>query len=101
MIALRIIENPGQLYRMPKGEAGIQPGDMWRDPVWDTPERECWAIVLPNGTVFRTTETAGGSGQMWDVTGEPPDVTISPSIDDRDPQHPWHGFIRNGVLDPS
>lgn len=72
------------------------PGAMWRDPEMDVDGLECWAIVLPNGTIWYTTERAGASGNRWTVTGEPPNITVTPSIDDRDPNRPWHGWIRDG-----
>jgi Family of unknown function (DUF6527) len=96
---LRIIDDPGSLYQVPIDEGTVRPGDMWRDPLWDESERENWSIVLPNGRVFHTTETAGG--QRWDVSGESPNLTITPSIDDHNPGGaPWHGTITNGVMEP-
>ena len=71
---------------------------MWRDPAWDDDDRERWAIVLPNGTVWYTTDIASGTHERWEITGEPPNITVTPSIDDRWPGNPWHGWIRNGEL---
>lgn len=33
----------------------------------------------------------------WDVTGDLPNITVSPSID-MSASHGWHGFIKNGVV---
>ncbi len=38
-----------------------------------------------------------GAGPQWDVTGEPPNITVSPSIN---VIGIWHGWIRDGVLVP-
>lgn len=111
MTELRVIErpekySPGRLWSHVSDD--IAPGSMWRDSTLDLHGedsneviRECWFIVLPNRNVWRTTETAsGGSGNLWDVSGEPPNITVNPSIDDRDWRWPWHGFIRDGVCEP-
>jgi hypothetical protein len=94
---------------------------MWRDPRYDEEGRECWWIVLPRthldlGTPghpsilhWLTTERASEPPhQMWDVTGTPPLITVTPSIDVerwiiRDGQSVregsyWHGFITDGQM---
>lgn len=68
----------------------LKPGDMWF-------EHECWAVVLPNLTVWYS-GIASASGAYWTVTGEAPNITVTPSINDTDPERPWHGWIRNGEL---
>jgi Family of unknown function (DUF6527) len=35
---------------------------------------------------------------MWDVTGTPPQITVSPSIFDHSAGREWHGFIRDGEM---
>ena len=97
-----------------------QPGMMWRYPPGDEGEREAWWIVLPNEKPvepglpshisWRTTDRASREPhEMWDVSGEPPNLTVIPSIDVecwrvdsngrsfRDGSH-WHGHITNGLL---
>jgi hypothetical protein len=73
---------------------------MWREPDLDNDHGECWAIVLPNRTVWYSTVSASG-GAYWTVTGDAPRITVHPSIDDRDPAWPWHGWIRNGEMRPA
>lgn len=63
----------------------LEPGDMWF-------EHECWAVVLPNYTVWYSGIAAA------DGAGEAPAITVTPSINDTDPNRPWHGWIRNGEL---
>jgi len=66
-----------------KGEQ-VQPGDMWyygKTLVIKLPCGDDWAPVHPNG--------AG-----WDITGEPPNITASPSIMD---EH-YHGWLKDGVF---
>ena len=81
---------------------GLPPGAMWRDPERDRDGREAWGVVLPNGAVWYTTEAAGNSDSTfgWDVTGTPPRITVSPSINDEGSRTPWHGWIRDGVMTP-
>jgi hypothetical protein len=91
-----------------------QPGMMWRDPRYDDAGRECWWIVLPNSRpgegateiTWRTTDRASAPPhEMWNVTGTPPLITVTPSVDVefwtregvRDGSY-WHGFITNGEL---
>ena len=108
-IPLRIVDRPGPpdggLIRLDRAFPGtaypLEPGDMWREPELDG-SRESWAIVLPNGRVWRTTDLGSDPPhEPWDVTGEPPAITVSPSINDESPRGGWHGWIRNGELMPA
>lgn len=108
-IPLRIAEP------FPGAHGTREPGLMWRYPPGDVPGRECWWIVLPNRKPdpggymeisWRTTDRASSPPHgMWDVTGSPPVITVTPSIDvecwrpdgTRDGSY-WHGFITNGEL---
>lgn len=102
-------------------------GMMWRCESGDEGDRECWWIVLPEthpdvGTPghpsrisWRTTDRASDPPHdMWNVTGIPPAITVTPSIDVmrfvRGPIGPdgkqtwvregsyWHGHITNGEI---
>lgn len=68
----------------------LEPGDMWRD-------HECWAVVLPNRAIWYSGLPAM-SGAHWTTTGEAPNLTVTPSINDLDERAPWHGWITNGEL---
>jgi hypothetical protein len=96
-----------------------EPGMMWRYPPGDTQDRECWWIVLPNTKpagpgyaseiAWLTTDKASKPPhEMWEVSGTPPSITVSPSIDVecwivrdgltvREGSY-WHGWIRNGMI---
>lgn len=76
----------------------LEPGDMWHDRDHDAAHGACWTIVLPNRGVWYSC-LGNLSGPLWTVTGEAPNLTVHPSIDDRDERAPWHGWIRNGVLE--
>ena len=110
---LRVIERPdGDNHELPfwhpEGHSARwwdEPtywGLMWRTPEYDVDGRESWLIVLPNGAgIWNTTDLSAirGSkelGPMWGVTGEPPNITVTPSIDAGE----WHGFINDGVMTP-
>lgn len=102
------------------------PGMMWREPQGDVDGLECWAIQLPDtdprigtpghpskwGMHWRTTDRPGKPPHdRWSVSGTPPLITVTPSIDVecwvrgpngesvRDGSY-WHGFIINGVMTP-
>jgi hypothetical protein len=79
-----------------------QPGDMWKP---ETKGRIAWLVRLPNGGVFDIFgKSSDGTG--WQVTGEAPNFTLSPSINALDIRHQdgtlwrkgWHGWLQSGVL---
>lgn len=78
------------------------PGWCWPDPRQDLPDRKCWVVVLPDprGAIWTTTTRASDPPhELWDITGEPPDMTVTPSIDVQ-VEGGWHGHITNGELTP-
>jgi Family of unknown function (DUF6527) len=86
----------------------IPPGTMIRVPWYDGHGKrelklgelnEAWQVWLPDGGTWITTQEASGGG-YWTVTGTPPLITVSPSIFHNQPDG-WHGFIRNGQLEPA
>lgn len=97
-------EGTGGRFAWGIGSWSGPPGAMIRAPWRDVDGRPpAWLVFLPNGTSWCTNDRAvirdGGKrfGPYWDVTGEPPRITVAPSIDDRGTQ-PWHGWIRDGQL---
>lgn len=90
MTALRVVDPPQGSSR------DMSPGDMWRWPDQDQDGRECWVIVLPGGDAWYTTRRSS-DGDLWEVTGTPPDITVHPSIW-CSPPHGWHGWIRGGQI---
>jgi len=56
-------------------------------------------VVLPNGEEFcpdfSYSYTRGNTQEGWTVTGDAPNITVSPSINF---VGRWHGFLQNGVL---
>src|SRR5258708_22441601 len=110
-IPLRIVEDHERW--------GLEPGMMWRYHQGDTADRECWWIVLPNTKSiepghaseisWRTTDCATSPPhELWTVTGTPPNITVSPSIDVecwvmqdgkavREGSY-WHGWIKDGMI---
>lgn len=75
------------------------PGTMIRAGWYDahTPGRgDAWLVVLPDGGTWISTQQASGGGS-WTVTGDPPRITVTPSIW-HDAPRGWHGWIRDGEL---
>jgi hypothetical protein len=92
----------------------MQPGDMWFTPQmvekgfrdgyvlsdeykrdWQDKRSPIW-VVLPSGDWFCVDSRAScGDGSGWAVTGEAPNITVSPSIN---LIGIYHGFLQNGVL---
>ena len=96
----------------------LRPGDMWEvnRVRWETDRaglRRDWLIlspeywrdhgdrrpplqvVLPGQNWFDIDSRAGGTDHGWTVTGEPPNLTVSPSINSIGS---YHGWLRGGVL---
>ena len=106
---LRIIDRNGPEWAALPSDFWKLPehwGLMWRMPDEDVDGLEAWFIVLPNGAGgWTTTDRAGirgtgfpaQKGPRWTVTGTPPNITVTPSID-ASPQ--WHGWIKDGEMTP-
>lgn len=86
---LRVVERPPH-------DADAEPGTMWRWQEGETSDRECWVIVLPNGLTWTT--TSNYQGKPWILTGQPPEITVRPSIYDHSAGREWHGWITNGHM---
>lgn len=57
-----------------------------------------WMLTLPGGAMFTEDEIAA-DGTRWTVSGEPPNVTVHPSINVTAPESMrYHGWLRDGVL---
>lgn len=92
-----------------------EPGDMWYGDEGDLLRSDLsneyhrdWAdkrpplwVQLPNNTPFLI-DCALPDGHGWIVTGEPPNITVSPSLDiNPDFVDGWHGWLREGTLTPA
>jgi Family of unknown function (DUF6527) len=100
---LYVIEQPyGDDSHPSHGMLLHHPGAMWRYPVLDADNRECWVIVLPNRAGIWWTTYKATNGGLWTVTGEPPRLTVQPSINAGDGAGPgnWHGWVKDGVMTP-
>lgn len=99
-------QGAGQRFAWGTGSWDGPPGAMiraeWRDD--STRDNGCpaYIVFLPNGSYWCTRDRSAGDGNsfgpQWSITGTPPAITVTPSIDDRDPARPWHGWIRDGQL---
>ena len=82
-----------------------QPGDIFRHrfTLDDGSEQIAWYVVLPQGGLFDIHSKSDSGG--WNVQGEPPNVTLTPSIlrhevtgGGRVIVPGWHGYITNGIM---
>ena len=99
-------EGNGQRFCWGIGSWDGPPGAMIRAPWRDYDGRPpTYIVFLPNGSCWCTNDRAARDGNhlgpYWDVSGTAPGITVSPSIDDRDPARPWHGWVRDGELVPA
>lgn len=64
--------------------------------IWHYPTETRLFITLPCGSMFPADgHHDAPNGVGWTVTGEPPNITMTPSIR---VHGGWHGYITNGVL---
>lgn len=108
MTKLFIVErNEEGLLVLPDGSA-VETLDAPIGAMWAMEEmgEKGWMIRLPGGTTwpdgrfwpFMWHTTMGKSqGKGWEVTGEAPNLTVTPSIF-CDPPNGWHGYITNGEI---
>lgn len=100
-----------------------KPGDMWFAPwmvdVFKTPEKlkestfvspeyiRDWygkrppiVVILPNGDRFMVDKCCYQKENGWTVTGEAPNITLSPSINciRENRAEGYHGWLKNGIL---
>lgn len=87
------------LFHLPDGsevtQRNLPAGAMWLEPGphLGGHEGEHLMVVLPDGTRWDIDGPARNGG-TWTRSGEPPMVTVAPSI--ASPR--YHGFLRDGVL---
>lgn len=68
--------------------------DWYKGAGWIGPDGRTLVVILPDGDPWIVDGPAKGGGRPWQRTGEPPLVTVTPSI-----QTPrYHGHLRNGQL---
>jgi hypothetical protein len=80
-----------------------EPGAMW--PVHNERDnRTDWYILFPGGG-FHNIHDGFADGTGWQVTGEAPRFTVTPSLKCCEVRHGdklyrkgWHGYLTNGVL---
>lgn len=63
---------------------------------WTGPDGKVWCVMLPAGLEWIIYSYASGTPkQKWQVSGTPPNITVSPSISQ---VGYYHGFIKDGVI---
>jgi hypothetical protein len=73
-----------------------EPGAMLRTPENDIEGRfPAWLVKLPGEHTYWQTNQGD---PPWEVAGEPPKITVKPSIHVM--PDGWHGFITNGEMTP-
>jgi hypothetical protein len=76
-----------------------EPGHMWQA------DNSHWLVVLPNGGLHDI-NAVFSDGSSWNVTGDAPKLTVSPSIRRYDIpdgkggvwKKGWHGWITDGIM---
>lgn len=90
---------PGDMFFRPDLLNEDRPG--WLAPFYyaNNSHRPPITVVLPSGDWFCIDSKATANGELgpegWTVTGEPPLITVNPSIN---AVGQWHGWLRAGML---
>ena len=81
------------------------PGAMWvsdwfpqegPNGEWTGPDGKVWCVMLPGGVEWIVYSYSSDTPRRkWSVQGEPPNITVSPSINQKGL---YHGHIKNGVI---
>ena len=101
MTQLRIIEYPDPYTAFnDQGWWGTEPGDMWlckqKEHIIQN-RLPCWIIRFPDKCAWwHTNWKSTSSNQYWNVIGEAPRLTITPSINIGNGI--WHGWITDGMM---
>lgn len=80
-----------------------EPGMMWRtwwfEDFWRGPDGHCYTMCLPGNGEW-TIDGPSSNGQGWQRTGEPPNITVRPSILSHGSatRKEYHGWVTDGVL---
>lgn len=77
-----------------------KPGDMFYVKYVNREEPHL-IVILPNGAQFDLTHAGDKSHKIhWEVSGEPPNMTVEPSIlmEEHWKYGSWHGWLKEGVL---
>lgn len=90
----------GKLYPLRE----LPPGAIWRcdwmedikDNPYAGPDGKVWALMLPSGYEWLIYGPSSNGGK-WTVTGELPNITVSPSIAQQGGSV-YHGFVQGGVI---
>ena len=91
----------GKLYRLRE----LPPGAIWR-ATWmeDIKESrycndagEVWSMKLPGGDDWLIYSRVGPEMKRWDISGELPEITVSPSILIQGMGR-YHGYVKSGVV---
>jgi hypothetical protein len=81
----------------------VDPGMMWETPwfadEWHGPDGRCYTMALPGHGEW-TIDGPSSNGQGWTRSGEPPKLTVTPSIlsHGSSTRKGYHGFLTDGVL---
>jgi hypothetical protein len=88
--ALPITNEPGRYMDIPSGD--LLSDEYIRERM---AKRKPLDVMMPNGDVFCIDAAVSGKRDGWAVTGDPPNITVHPSINI---VGRYHGFIKNGVI---
>ena len=89
----------GKLYRL----RDLPPGAIWRatwmediqENPYSNPAGEVYALMLPSGNEWLIYGKASNSNKKWNVEGELPGITVTPSILQ---EGKYHGYVKNGLV---
>jgi hypothetical protein len=88
--ALPITNEPGRYMDIPSGD--LLSDEYIRERM---AKRKPLDVMMPNGDVFCIDAAVSGERRGWNVSGDPPRITVKPSINIIGR---YHGFVTDGVI---
>ena len=70
----------------------------WFADIWKGPDGHCLMLKLPHGHEWVIDGPSTHSGPGWTRQGEPPRLTVTPSILVQSQLGDYHGWLRDGFL---
>jgi hypothetical protein len=84
-------------FTLREAPAGAMWDAHWFEDTWSGPDGRSLMVKLPFGHEWLI-DGPSSSGGRWSRTGEPPKITVTPSILVKSERGDYHGWLRDGVL---
>lgn len=84
-------------FTLTEAPAGALWDANWFGDTWAGPDGRCLCIKLPFGHEWLI-DGPSSNGGGWSRKGDPPNITVDPSIQVRSERGDFHGWVRDGYI---